>query len=164
MVTQKQIAQRVGLDVSSVNKILNRRKGPIFKKETIRKVFKVARELGYDFDRLKFQHRRHSPRKALAVPIELSIYLSEGQLFDRGSAVLSDVSLAGALLTGIVLPQHSIPLEPHTIGLRVLDGPLKDFEIVGRPVRFTREGDAINLGIEFLKTQDVKLAQLRKIV
>ena len=35
MVTQVEIAHRVGLDVSSVNKILNRRSGPVFRKETI---------------------------------------------------------------------------------------------------------------------------------
>ena len=59
-VTQLEIARRVGLDVSSVNKILNRRPGPVFKKETIKQVFKVARELGYDFTRLKYHHKRHS--------------------------------------------------------------------------------------------------------
>ncbi len=36
MVTQVEIARRVGLDVSSVNKILNRRTGPVFRKATIR--------------------------------------------------------------------------------------------------------------------------------
>jgi DNA-binding LacI/PurR family transcriptional regulator len=50
-VTQLQVARMVGLDVSSVNKILNRRKGPVFKKETVDRVFKVARQLGYDFGR-----------------------------------------------------------------------------------------------------------------
>jgi transcriptional regulator with XRE-family HTH domain len=57
-VTQLEIARRVGLDVSSVNKILNRRPGPVFKKDTIKQVFKVARELGYDFTRLKYHHKR----------------------------------------------------------------------------------------------------------
>jgi len=51
MVTQTEIAKAVGLDVSSVNKILNRCRGPVFRKETIRSVFKTAREMGYDFDR-----------------------------------------------------------------------------------------------------------------
>ncbi len=63
MMTQVEIARRVGLDVSSVNKILNRRKGPVFKKEPTKQVFKVAKELGYDFGRLKYFHRRRHPRK-----------------------------------------------------------------------------------------------------
>jgi transcriptional regulator with XRE-family HTH domain len=50
-VTQCDIAERVGLDVSSVNKILNFVEGPVFRKETREQVLRVAKELGYDFDR-----------------------------------------------------------------------------------------------------------------
>src|SRR5579872_411585 len=151
MVTQVEIARRVGLDVSSVNKILNKRQGPHFRKETIRKVFKVARQLGFDFGRLKYAHRRHDVRKPTAVALELCIYSPEGELLDRGVATMSDISLSGALLSGIVLTQRSLPLRPHTIGLRILDGALKDFEIKGRPVRFRHQGDAISVAVEFLK-------------
>ncbi len=49
MATQVDIAKEIGLDVSSVNKILNRRAGPVFKKSTIKRVFAVAKRLGYDF-------------------------------------------------------------------------------------------------------------------
>jgi DNA-binding LacI/PurR family transcriptional regulator len=51
MVTQVEIARLVGLDVSSVNKILNEVPGPVFRKETIARVLKVASERGYDFSR-----------------------------------------------------------------------------------------------------------------
>ena len=163
-VTQVQIARRVDLDVSSVNKVLNKRPGAVFRKETIQKVFKVARQLGYDFGRLKVQHHRHHLRKPISVPLELSIYTGDGQVFDRGTAVMSDISLSGAVLSGIVLPQHAIPVRPHTIGIRVLDGALKDFEIIGRPVRFTHAGNTVSLAIEFLKTEDVKMERLRKFV
>lgn len=50
-VRQCDIAERVGLDVSSVNKILNFVEGPVFKKETRAQVLRVAKELGYDFNR-----------------------------------------------------------------------------------------------------------------
>jgi hypothetical protein len=113
-VTQLDIARRVGLDVSSVNKILNRRPGPVFRKDTIKQVFKVARELGYDFGRLKYHHKRGAPRRPMAIPLELSIYNSDGTLFDKGAAIIKDVSLSGALLTAVVLPQQSIPAAaPH---------------------------------------------------
>jgi len=49
MVTQVQIAKRLGIDVSSVNKILNRMPGPVFRKETIQLVFKTAAKMGYRF-------------------------------------------------------------------------------------------------------------------
>ncbi len=51
MVKQIDIAKRVGLDVSSVNKILCRTPGPVFHKATIAKVFQVAEEMGYNFAR-----------------------------------------------------------------------------------------------------------------
>ena len=46
--TQTEIARIVGLDVSSVNKILNQTPGATFSKATIAKVFRVAKRLGYD--------------------------------------------------------------------------------------------------------------------
>src|SRR5438874_2731658 len=148
MVTQLEIGRRVGIDVSSVNKILNKKPGAVFRKETIRKVFRVARDLGYNLDRLKHQHRRQHPRRSADFPLELSIYLADGTLFDRGQAVMRDVSLSGALLSGIILtPDKGIPLRPHSIGIRLLDGPLKDLEIRSRPVRFLGREGAIHLAV-----------------
>jgi len=164
MVTQIEIARRLGLDVSTVNKILHQRKGYQFRRETIREVFRVAEELGYDLGRLKHDHRRHHPRTALSVPLNLSIYDSEGQLLDLGRATLSEVSLSGALLSGILLTRHVLPLRPHTVGIRILGGALKDFEIKGRPVRFRHRDGAISIAIEFLNTEAVKIERLRKII
>lgn len=165
MATQVQIARKVGLDVSSVNKILNKRPHAVFRKETIRKVHKVARELGYDFGKLKHQHRRGNPRKTVEMPLELSIYLPDGSLFDRGNAVMRDISLSGALLSGIVIPEKKgIPLQPHTLGIRLLEGPLKDLDIRSRPVRFVQRGPAIELAIAFERVEDAARKLLRKIV
>lgn len=61
MVTQLEIARQVGLDVSSVNKILNQVKGPVFRKETIKEVMSLARGLGYNFDR---KNRHYWQRRA----------------------------------------------------------------------------------------------------
>ena len=45
--TQVEVARAVGLDVSSVNKILNEIPGPVFAKSTIRRVKQVARRMGF---------------------------------------------------------------------------------------------------------------------
>jgi transcriptional regulator with XRE-family HTH domain len=165
MVTQSRIARRVRLDVSTVNKILNKRPHLAFRKETIRKVFRAAKDLGYDLGKLKFQHRRVHPRKSAEVPLELSIYLADGTLFDRGQAIMGDVSLSGALLSGVILTEKKgIPLQPHTLGIRLLDGPLKDLEIRGRPVRFLQRSGTIHLAVEFERVEHVALKNLRKIV
>ena len=164
MVTQADIARRVGIDVSSVNKILNGRKDAVFKKETVRKVFKVAREMGYDLGRVKYRHGRREPRKELSMPLEISIYRIDGTLYDRGSAMARNVSLSGALLSAMVLPHQNLPLIPHTIGIRLLDGPFKDVEIMGRSVRISGGREDLNLAVEFLETQDAKIKQLRKVL
>jgi DNA-binding LacI/PurR family transcriptional regulator len=53
--TQSDIARLIGVDVSTVNKILNRKhdrkSGPKFRKSTIHSVYKAARTLGYDVSR-----------------------------------------------------------------------------------------------------------------
>lgn len=46
-VTQAEVAKKVGLDVSTVNKILNRVPGPSFAEATVKRVFKAAREMGW---------------------------------------------------------------------------------------------------------------------
>ena len=108
--------------------------------------------------------RRRHERKECSVPVELSVYLENGQLYDRGNAVLWNVSLSGALLRALVLPEKALPLEPHEIGIRLLDGVLKDFHILGRPVRLVHSEDGIHLAIEFTKTEEAQMKQLRQLL
>jgi hypothetical protein len=77
---------------------------------------------------------------------------------------MRNVSLSGALLSGLVLPLRSLPVRPHLIGLRMLDGPLTGMEIKGRPVRFAHGAEGLSLAVQFVETKDVDLAQLRKII
>ena len=110
------------------------------------------------------QSRRRHERKECSIPVELSVYLENGQLYDRGNAVLWNVSLSGALLRALVLPEKALPLEPHHIGIRLLDGVLKDFHILGRPVRLVHSEDGLHLAIEFAKTEPAEITQLRKLL
>jgi transcriptional regulator with XRE-family HTH domain len=164
MATQQDIAKRVGIDISSVNKILNHRPGATFRKETVRKVFKIARELGYDLTKLRHRHHREHARKDVSLPLEVSIYLEDGSLFDRGRGTLRNVSLSGAVLSGIVLPQQSVPLRSHRIGIRITDGPLADTEFLGRPIRFIQVDGGIGLAIEFVEKAERIIKQLKKII
>lgn len=49
VVTQGEIARRARVDVSSVNKILNGAVGPVFRCETIARVHRIAKKLGYKY-------------------------------------------------------------------------------------------------------------------
>lgn len=163
MVTQLEIARKCGIDVSSVNKILHRVPGPSFKKETIRNVFRVARELGYDLGRLKHTHRRRHPRKMVEVAVEMTIYRTDGTIFSSGQATLKEVSLSGAILSAMVLSHPGAPIAPHTIGIRPLSGEMKDIEVRGRLVRFYHGDGGLALAIEFLTTESAARKWLHKL-
>jgi len=110
------------------------------------------------------QTRRRHERKDCSVPVELSVYLENGQLYDRGDAVLWNISLSGALLRALILPEKALPLEPHHIGIRLREGVLKDFQILGKPVRLEHSEDGIHLAIEFVRTHEAQIQQLRKLL
>ena len=163
-VTQAQIARRVGLSVSSVSKILRQSPDGKFSQTVVDRVFAVAQELGYEPGRLKHPHRRRHPRKLQPVLVELAVYRADGVLYDRGIAWLQDVSLSGARLSAVMLPQGAIPLEPHTIGLRILRGPHQDLEVLGRLVRFEHLAGGLEVGIEFLESEVAKMKKIRRII
>lgn len=163
MVTQLEIAKRVGLDVSSVNKILNRRQGPVFRKDTIKKVFKVARELGYDFSKLKFTHRRRHPRSEVAFGAEVQVYTKDGALHDQGVATIRDLSVGGARVTDLALPQGTLPTDPFTITIKPMQKQLEGVEMTGKVVRMRVNGTA-SYGIEFTKVDPNIQKKLKKVV
>ncbi len=162
MITQVEIARRVGLDVSSVNKILNQRKGPVFKKETVRKVFKIAKDLGYDFGRLKYQHRRRHPRKEVSLGAEIAIYHQDGKVYDQGMATIRDISLCGARISDVTLPLGTLPVASFSVGLRPMQKPGEGVEIPGHIVRFHCKGP-IAYGIEFGKLDSAVEKKIRRI-
>ena len=159
--TQVAIARRLKLDVSSVNKILHRKPGAVFRKDTIRKVFKVAESMGYDFGNLKHTHRRRDERHVVRIPAELAIYQGDGSVYDRGVATISELSDGGAQIEAVELPQGALPVEPFRVGIRPMNGDHHP-EIRGRIVRY-QMGKTASFGIEF-DTNDLALeGKVRKI-
>jgi hypothetical protein len=156
MATQFDIAAKCGLDASSVNKILRRSAGPKFNAKTVRQVFRVARELGYNFDRLKFAHRRRHPRQEVNCAVRMTIYRPDGSVFSTGKATVREVSLGGAVLRGIVLSKQVIPIDPHTIGVNLEDGSAERLEVRAFPVRFFQDGRTLGLSIKFLPSDEVR--------
>lgn len=150
--TQVEIARQVGLDVSSVNKILNRRPGPVFKKTTVDKVFRAARKLGYSLERLKRTHSRSHERRAADFPGKLALYAEDGSRFDEGTCSVSDIAICGASLVDVKLPKGKLPVEPFTISLEMTGKKQKLIEVRGRVVRLRHDGKSLRLGIAF---QDV---------
>lgn len=145
--TQRDIARRLSLDVSTVNKILRNAPGPAFNKDTARRVWAVARELGYDFERLRHQHRRRHARRLGRKSVTLAVYRQDGTLLDLGRAVLVQISRSGARLDHVRLPKESLPLKGFVIGIRILDG--YSGELHGRLARVFEARQGNSIAIQF---------------
>jgi transcriptional regulator with XRE-family HTH domain len=158
MVTQAEIARLAGIDVSSVSKILNRVQGPIFREETIRKVFQLAHELGFTFEQLKHRTRKDERKKA-GFPSELALYAPDGSLIDRGHCTVADIAIGGASITEIELVKGRLPLRPLTVTLDFMSNG-SPIEVRGQVVRMNETNGSLSLGIAF---QDPGPAVVEKI-
>jgi len=147
--TQVEIARRAGLDVSSVNKILNRRPGPVFKKTTVDKVFRLAKKMGYSLDRLKRSHGRSHERRTAGFPGKLALHGKDGSRYDQGTCIVSDIAACGASLVDVGLPKGKLPVEPFTIRLELTGKTEEPIEIRGRVVRLNHDGKSLRMGIAF---------------
>ncbi|MBI4566647.1 MAG: PilZ domain-containing protein [Planctomycetes bacterium] len=145
-----------------MNKILNRKAGPVFRKETIRQVYRAARAMGYDFGRLKFTHRRRFERHDVTIGAELIIRTRDGGMFDQGVATIRDISPSGARLTDVATPLGTFPAEAFSVTLRPLQKPLLDVEIEGRIVRFHSEGQAA-FGVAFVQVDSTLKRKLQRV-
>src|SRR2546430_16868687 len=109
-ITQRDIARRCGVDVSTVNKILRKAPGPAFNKDTVRRVLRAAEDLGYDLRRLKHAHRRRHERRTGNVRVTVIIYDS-GVPSDRGDGTLVELSPSTARLDQVRLAKRSLRLD-----------------------------------------------------
>lgn len=144
--TKKEIADHLGLDRSTVSKILNHYNRERFSRATVEKVEEAARELGY----MKSQ-RRESPRQEAWATAAFRIFLVDGTLFSEGTGIIKDFSANGFLLGKVRLRGRHLPAAPHYYLVEVLDGSLKGFEYRCRPVRLIEAPDEefLNVGLTF---------------
>lgn len=155
MITQVEIARMLKLDVSTVNKILNRRPGTKFRPETVEKVLKVAKKNGYDFSRLKFVHRRKFDRHDVNLEAKLTVLLPDGTTFDAGRATVENISAGGARITDLQLRKAVLPTRPFRLVLEI-----KNSRIEARPTRLQSNGK-LSLGVAFERPEP---ALLRKVL
>src|SRR5882672_3654833 len=147
MVTQTQLARTLGIDVSTVNKILNRTPGYRFRNDTILRVFRMAKSLGFDVDLLKFRHQRRHARTETQTESDLVLYTESGRVLARGTAVIRNFSNSGALLTDIRLATPRLPTQSFFVEVTPHAGrSWKTFR--GRVLRL-RSKARIAWGIEF---------------
>jgi DNA end-binding protein Ku len=83
-VTQEDIARTCKIDQGSVSRILNEDTRDSFAEETVQKVFKVARELGYLHPSLITSNRRESSRRKAEVTGRVQVMIGTNTVYDEG--------------------------------------------------------------------------------
>lgn len=161
--THKVIAKKLGLARSTVTITLNQVRDSRITEKTIRRVFKVAEKIGYDFTRIKRGRRRKFDRKPVNLKAEIEIYLRDGHLFDSGDTRIKNLSPNGALLKRLCLLKNVLPLNPFTIRLRIIEGRLKGVQTKGEMVRFESNGH-IDIGVRFLEVDKISQERLAKFI
>ena len=147
-VTQEDLARYCKIDQGSVSRILNKDTRDSFSRETVERVFKAARELGYLHPALVSSNRRESLRKKATVEADLSIVLPGGQVHSTGQAEVDEISASGLLLRRIRTSANGLPFEPVTIDLTVTSSKLKGFRAKTQPARVI-DRDGFGLAVQF---------------
>ncbi len=122
-VNQKAIANLLGLDRTTVTKILNRDPKYSASEATKERVFRAAEMLGYDFDTIRRPFKREFGRARIETPVKVTVTLEDGTIFQEGVAVVRDLSAGGALLADVRLGRQVLPLTNFTILVRFKDVP-----------------------------------------
>ncbi len=149
-VNHRDISERLGLSRSTVTKILNQLPNNRASAETVRKVFQTAREMGYDFSRLRNIHRRRAIRKAVSLDVRIRIIMPDGAMYDAGTATAINLNHFGALLTAIETARMSLPLSPFGIEIEFLRPPLEGVRVDSQVVRLISR-KSVEIGVNFTR-------------
>lgn len=110
-------------------------------------IFNAAAKSPEYADRMR-AHYRETRRTSVAIPCSLEIVLADGEIYDFGSAQLSNISPSGAFVTHVKLPGGSLPAESFKLRLVLNGDPYTGIGIEASPVRITVQ-DGFGLGIRF---------------
>ena len=152
-VSQQDIADRLGIDRTAVTKILNRTPGHSASKKTIEVVFKTAREMGYDFSRLRHTHGRRFERKPVQWQADLHIKLDDGSIWASGFGIVRNVSSYGAMVTDLDFKEGVLPIKPFMVVMTIKDGELKGVTAECEVIRF-KSHPYIDMGLNVIQISD----------
>ncbi|MBI4577384.1 MAG: hypothetical protein HY722_14085 [Planctomycetes bacterium] len=152
-VSQQEIADRLGIDRTAVTKILNRTPGHFASKKTIDLVFKTARDMAYDFSRLRHTHGRRYERRPVTWSSELQVLLADRSVYDTGTGLVKNISSYGALMADLSFPKNAFPLEPFTVLLHITDGALAGVRAECEVIRF-KSHPIIDIGLNIVQISE----------
>lgn len=162
-VSQKDIAEYLGIDRSTVTKVLNRDPRYSASEKTRELIFRTAERLGYDFTAIRRPFKREYGRVVIDAAAKIELRNEDGSTFDEGEALITNLSIGGALLSNIRTGMMMLPLKVFSIHVNVVDVPeLADLQGECELVRISDRGGKgeFQLGVRFV---NAKLRDRRRI-
>jgi hypothetical protein len=147
-VTQYDIAKACKLDQGSISRILNKDYRDLFSKQTVQKVFNVARQMGYLHPALVTAERRASQRKRLGIIAQTS-FIVDGSVWDSGTAEVDLISMSGLLLKNFQMKKNQLPLKHVRIDIELDTPKLREFKCRGHIARFADQHSEFALAIKY---------------
>lgn len=145
IVSKKAIADYLGLDRSTVSKILNHKGREKFAVRTVEQVEQAAKELGF-----RSLRRRSSPRASDLQRARLNVFMQDsGALVASGTAQVVNISENGMLLKDFQLQPAALPVKPFQFEILFERGELAGMSSRARPVRFAQGEAPWGLGVAF---------------
>jgi hypothetical protein len=157
MVKKIEIAKRLGLHVATVSRILNEVPEYRASKETVRRVFETARDMGYDFERQKRFYRRKHRRSSIDARVKLHARIPDGVPIIH-DAHMVNIGKGGALLVGFRPRILTLPMREEDLVVEVVSGTLKGVRAVCEVVRVGRHNGSFGICVQIkgLTPDDVK--------
>lgn len=114
---QLDIARKLGIDRSTVSKVLNNAPGVFVGNETRSRIVALAHRLGYDLARLRPLRRAEASPRPVKIPCAVRVVLGDGTTFAEGNAVITGLSLREARLSDLRIEPQAVPLKPFDLHL-----------------------------------------------
>lgn len=160
-VTQMDVARACKLDQGSVSRILNKNSRDSFAPETVRYVFKIARELGYVHPTLVSTNRRSSQRLKTMLKARLKIVTGPNDVFDEGVADVDEVSASGMRIRNLRTSKSVLPIDHFRFDIRIEGPKLKGFACRARLVRFSESSEDMTLAVRYENLSDENLNRIK---
>jgi len=148
-VTQGDVARSCKVDQGSVSRILNEDTRDSFAEETVQKVFKVSRELGYLHPALITSNRRASDRRKASMSGNVQILIGTNTVYDEGEVDVDEISMSGMLLHNFRTKRKSLPMDRFKFNVEIKEGKLKGFKCRCKIVRFSENEEEFCLAVKF---------------
>ena len=91
---------------------------------------------------------RQWTRRDVRIPAEVEVLLRDGKVFTRGTGIIRNISLKGALLGRLVLKKQYLPAQWFRVKLRFRSAKYRGIGALCRPVRFG-VGDEFEIAVRF---------------